>query len=224
MIIYHGSSNIIKKPIFHGGKETNDYGFGFYCTESLELAKEWACVDNETNGYANKYEINLNNLKVLDLTSKEYSILNWISILLRYRTFDITSPIALESKEYLLKNFYIDISKFDVVIGYRADDSYFKFAKDFINNTISIQQLKKAMELGQLGKQVVLISELAHNSLKYISSEISEHNEFYTKKIARDKRAREEYLQSSNIEKDIENGIFVRDIIKGGIKNGDSSL
>lgn len=223
MIIYHGSKDIIEKPIYHGGKETNDYGFGFYCTESLDLAKEWACVDNETNGYANKYEIDLSKMKVLDLTQKEYSVLNWIAILLKFRTFDITSSISLEAKEYLIKNFYIDISNYDVVIGYRADDSYFKFAKDFISNTISVQKLSKALELGQLGKQVVLISEYAHDSIKYISSETADHKIYYTKRISRDKKAREEYLNYSR-NNDVLEGLFVRDIIKKGLKNGDQII
>ena len=85
MILYHGSTSIIEKPIYHGGKENNDYGYGFYCTEYIDLAKEWACINNETNGFANKYEIDLNNLNVLDLTSNDYSVLNWIAILLKFR-------------------------------------------------------------------------------------------------------------------------------------------
>lgn len=50
MIIYHGSKNIIEKPEFGKGNKKNDYGLGFYCTENVELAKEWACSNNETNG------------------------------------------------------------------------------------------------------------------------------------------------------------------------------
>ena len=36
VIVYHGSERIIKQPVFHDGKKTNDYGYGFYTTESLE--------------------------------------------------------------------------------------------------------------------------------------------------------------------------------------------
>ena len=68
LIIYHGSKYIIEKPYFHGGKATNDYGFGFYCTKNLDLAKEWSCNNNENNGFANKYSIELSGLKILDLT------------------------------------------------------------------------------------------------------------------------------------------------------------
>ena len=43
MIIYHGSKDIIKKPIYGIGNPKNDYGLGFYCTENLELAKAHSC-------------------------------------------------------------------------------------------------------------------------------------------------------------------------------------
>ncbi len=180
LTIFHGSKDLIEKPEYGKGKPYNDYGIGFYCTESEDLAKEWACVDNETNGYANKYELNMNNLNILDLTKGRYTILNWIAILLKFRTFDTNSPISQEAKEYMLKNFYVDVAKYDVIIGYRADDSYFSFAKDFVNNTISVKQLSRAMELGQLGKQVVLISQKSFNELRFNSSKQVDHQTYYT--------------------------------------------
>ena len=167
VVIYHGSKDIIEKPYYHGGKAENDYGFGFYCTESLELAKEWSCSNNENNGFVNQYSIDIADLKILDLTENRYSILNWIAILLKHRTFDLSNEISKKAKEYLIENFYIDVNEYDIVIGYRADDSYFSFARDFINNTISVRQLSRAMELGWLGKQVVIISELAFDKLHY---------------------------------------------------------
>jgi hypothetical protein len=42
IIIYHGSEKILEKPICGKGASTNDYRRGFYCTQELELAKEWA--------------------------------------------------------------------------------------------------------------------------------------------------------------------------------------
>lgn len=41
-MLYHGSSSIIRKPVFGFGKPYDDYGSGFYCTEVLDLAKEWS--------------------------------------------------------------------------------------------------------------------------------------------------------------------------------------
>lgn len=67
---------MIEKPVYGIGNPNNDYGLGFYCTESIELAKGGAC-SNETDGYANQYELNLEGLSVLSLTGGQYSILNW---------------------------------------------------------------------------------------------------------------------------------------------------
>jgi hypothetical protein len=223
MRIYHGSKDIIKVPLYGYGKKYNDYGLGFYCTENIELAKEWACSDKVTNGYANIYEIELKDLKVLDLRDDKYSILNWIAILLKFRSFIIYSPIANQAKDYILKNFYIDVSKYDIIIGYRADDSYFSFAKDFINNTISVEQLALAMRLGKLGYQVVLKSKKAFDNVKYLGSEKAETKVYYLKRANRDNVARETYFNNyrQNI---VANGLFILDIIRKEIKNGDKIL
>lgn len=224
LIIYHGSKNIIEKPYYHGGKLQNDYGYGFYCTESLELAKEWASNNKETNGYANKYSIDLDGLKILDLSNEKYSILNWMAILLKFRTFDLSNEMSIKAKEYLLNNFYIDVNDYDIVIGYRADDSYFSFAKDFLNNTISVQKLKKAMELGKLGKQVVIISELAFAELKFEGTEEVESLEYYEKRKSRDIEAKEQYLKNTRNSTSLIDDVFILDIIRRGFKNGDSSI
>ena len=191
--LYHGSISIIEKPIFGYGKTYNDYGPGFYCTESLEMAKEWGVSRNQ-DGYANCYEIECDGLQILNLNAREYCILHWLTILLQNREFDIPSGLALEAKEYLLANFSIDYNNYDVIIGYRADDSYFSFAQDFINGTISYRQLNNAMHLGRLGTQFVLKSKEAFDRIRFVGSEIAESSEWYAKKMTRDKTARREYF------------------------------
>ena len=184
-ILYHGSKEIIENPTLKGGKETNDYGYGFYCTESIELANEWACPDNN-DGYANKYELEMTGLNVLNLTKPEYNILNWMALLLQFRIPKGMTPNDEMAREYILKNYSIDLTKVDVIIGYRADDSYFSFARDFLKNTITVAQLSRAMELGKLGIQVVLHSEKAFEQLKYIESTVADNETYYTKRRARD--------------------------------------
>lgn len=191
--LYHGSTHIIKKPAFGFGKRYNDYGLGFYCTESLEMAKEWG-VGRDQNGYANGYEIECDGLNILDLGAREYCILHWLSVLLQNREFDIPSGLALEAKADLLDNFSVDYEKYDAIIGYRADDSHFSFAQDFINGTISYRQLNNAMHLGQLGQQFVLKSSDAFERIRFVSYEIAESDEWYARKMLRDKTARREYF------------------------------
>lgn len=224
LVIYYGSKDIIEKPYYHGGKAENDYGFGFYCTESLEIAKEWSCSNNENNGFANKYSIDLSGLKILDLTDKRYSILNWVAILLKFRTFDLSNDISIQAKEYLLKNFYIDVNNYDIVIGFRADDSYFSFARDFVNNTIPVRKLSQAMELGQIGKQVVIVSELAFSKLHFEGFETADRLVYFSKRKARDEKAREDYLKGTRKSATLINDIFVMDIIRKGFKDGDSII
>lgn len=191
--LYHGSSNIIENPLFGYGKTYNDYGLGFYCTDSLEMAKEWG-VGKDQDGYANCYEIECDGLRILNLNAPEYSILHWLAVLLQNREFDVPSGLALEAKEYLLANFAVDYENFDAIIGYRADDSYFSFAQDFINGTISYRQLNNAMHLGKLGQQFVLKSKTAFERIRFVGSEIAESSEWYAKKMLRDKTARREYF------------------------------
>ena len=223
MIIFHGSKDIIEVPKYGIGNKKNDYGLGFYCTENIELAKEWACVSNESNGFANKYDFDITGLKILDLTDKQYSILNWLAILVNFRTFDVNNPISETAKKYLIDNFYINIEEYDIIIGYRADDSYFTFAKDFLNNMITLKQLSRAMNLGGLGIQVVLKTQRAFSQIKFINYELAESKEYYIKKVKRDKQAREEYFNKCKTNFDI-NDLTMLDIIRKGIKHGDSFL
>lgn len=192
-MLYHGSESIIEKPIFGFGKSYNDYGLGFYCTDSMDMAKEWGVFEKK-DGYANCYELECDELQILDLNSEEYCILHWLTILLQNREFDIISPLALEAKEYLIKHFSLDYEKYDAIIGYRADDSYFSFAHDFINGAISYRQLSHAMHLGKLGQQFVLKSRKAFEQIQYLGYEVAESEEWYAKKMIRDKTARREYF------------------------------
>lgn len=70
MILYHGSENIIETPFWGGGKKNNDYGQGFYCTREIEQAREWACTEC-VSAYVNKYELDMTDLRVLDLSMEE---------------------------------------------------------------------------------------------------------------------------------------------------------
>lgn len=166
----------------------------------------------------------MSGLKILDLTDKRYSILNWIAILLKFRTFDLSNDISIQAKEYLLKNFYIDVNNYDIVIGFRADDSYFSFARNFVNNTIPVRKLSQAMELGQLGKQVVIVSELAFSKLHFEGFETADRLEYFIKRKARDEKAREDYLKGTRKSATLTNDLFVVDIMRKGLKDGDSII
>lgn len=221
VILYHGSSKVIENPVFGEGKIYNDYGRGFYCTKEIELAKERASIEG-IEGYANKYELDLSDLKILDLSLEKYSILNWIAILLENRIINLTTLIQKEAKDYIIKNFLPDYKNYDVIVGYRADDSYFMFARAFISNEISLSQLSLAMKLGKLGYQYCLKTEKAFNKIKFVDC-ISINNSIYLKKRRdREEQAKKDYFKVAN-KLDVD-GIYIRDIIKEGMKDGDKRL
>lgn len=222
MTIYHGSQNELSAPTFGQGKPYNDYGLGFYCTKNLELAKEWACAVGK-DGYANKYELDTDGLSVLYLNDEHYHILNWMSILLENRTFNISEGISSRAKQYILEHFLPEYKKCDVIIGYRADDSYFSYASDFIENNLSLEDLRTAMKLGKLGEQVVLISKKAFDALAFVESIPASAEEYFKKYKERDTKARSEYRELMKVSNP-EEGTYVMDIIRQKWENNDARL
>lgn len=220
--LYHGSDHIISAPEYGVGKSWNDYGKGFYCTESIELAKEWACSEENKNGYANAYTIDTEGLTLLNLSDEKYNILNWLAILLQNRVFDLSLPMSIRARDYIIENFNVDIKNADIIIGYRADDSYFSFAKDFVNNSINLDQLSNAMRLGKLGEQVVIMSKKAFDRLVYIEdeTEFADADIYYPKRVKRDEEAKKQYLDTERFEIDL-NGLFINDIMRRKMTNED---
>ncbi|MBR3508347.1 MAG: DUF3990 domain-containing protein [Lachnospiraceae bacterium] len=222
MIVYHGSDHIIEKPTYNGSKRTNDYGYGFYTTESEELAKEWACSDNR-DGFANAYELDLTGLNILRLNSPNYNILNWLAILAKYRSYWQNGSISERAKDYLQNNFFIDPTPYDIIIGYRADDSYFSFAQDFVAGTISLSKLSEAMKLGKLGEQIVLKSEKSFECIHFLGVEAADAETYFEKKATRDREARKAYRSTKKAADGI-NELYMLDIMREEIKNGDPRL
>ena len=134
------------------------------------------------------------------------------------------NPNDEQARDYIVKNFSVDLTNVDVIIGYRADDSYFSFARDFVKNAITVSQLSRAMELGKLGIQVVLHSDKAFEQLKYVNSTIAENETYYTKRVARDLQAREEYQNTTRNIKVDKDDLFIMDIIRQEVKNDDSRI
>ena len=220
--LYHGSTKVIERPAFGMGNPKNDYGLGFYCTENLELAKEWASTE-KSDGFANQYEINTEGLNIFHLNDRPYHILNWLSILLQNRTFVLFQGLPLEAREYLLKNFLPEYKQYDLIVGYRADDSYFAFANAFLNNTISLEQLGKAMLLGKLGEQVVLKSEKAFSLLAFKDCIPVDSSLYYPKRMARDRQAREDFQNEKNLVPAAD-AIYMIDILRQKWTNDDPRL
>lgn len=215
--IYHGSRQVIEHPTFGLGRKNNDFGLGFYCTKSRDLAKEWA-VSSLSDGFTNRYTLDTEYLSILNLNSPEYTILNWVAVLVGHRLFSIKTPVARRARQYLIENFGLNVDAYDLVCGYRADDSYFEYAEAFLNNAITVEQLSRAMRLGKLGEQIVVKSEFAFSKLKYEGFEVAKKDQYYVLRKARGDEANQIYLDI--LEEEID-GLYIQDIIRGGVLNDD---
>ena len=218
--IFHGSEQVVEVPTFGLGRQNNDFGLGFYCTESEDLAKEWA-VSSLRNGFANRYTLDTEYLNVLNLNSPNYTILNWIAVLVEHRLFSIKTPVARRAKRYLIDNFGVNVNAYDLITGYRADDSYFDYAESFLNNGISVEQLAKAMRLGKLGEQIVLKSKFSFDRIQYEGFDIAEKEKYYVLRKSRDDEANQLYL---DILEEDDDGLYIQDIMRGGIRNDDPRI
>ena len=218
--LFHGSEKVVEVPTFGLGKTTNDFGLGFYCTEIEDLAKEWA-VSSLRDGFSNRYKLDTEYMNILNLNSPDYTILNWIAVLVEHRVFALKTPIARKAKRYLIDNFGINVNAYDLITGYRADDSYFDYAESFLNNGISVEQLARAMRLGKLGEQVVLKSKFAFSRIHFEGFDVAEREEFYVLRKSRDDEANQHYFELLEEESD---GLYIQDIIRGGITNYDPRI
>lgn len=185
LTLYHGTPNKLVVPKYGGGDEKHDYGKGFYLTESLDLAKEWAvCRPNETNGWVHKYELKTDGLKILDF--RQYDVLAWLAELMKHRDASDSKRYRMLAKKFIEK-YAVDTSEYDVICGWRANASYFYIAKEFVRDNIDIDILDELLLLGGLGIQYCIKSNAAYANLKEKSNELlavpyAEFNERYNQR------------------------------------------
>lgn len=221
--LLHGTDHIITLPDYALGKPHNDYGQGFYCTEIPEMAKEWACKENK-NGFVNEYNFNTDGLNVLNLLDGKHSVLNWIALLLKNRIFTLQDEIAIDARNYIIEHYSVDLTDYDVVKGYRADDSYFSYAQSFVGNALPLRSLNRALKLGKLGAQTVLISKRAFTQIEFVNAEPVDKEIYYPKFLSRDTSARTTYQKEIKKNRSYRDDIFVMDILREEIKNDDPRI
>ena len=221
--LLHGTDHIIEVPNIHIGNIHNDYGKGFYCTKIDEMAREWACKKN-TDGFVNVYDFDTSGLRILNLLDGQHTVLNWIALLLQNRTFKLDSEIAMDARDYLIDHYAIDLSGYDVVIGYRADDSYFQYAESFVSNALPLRSLNKALRLGKLGEKTVVLSDDGFARLKFVNAYAVDRTEYYPKFLDRDSSARETYRKEIKKSRSYRDDLFIMDILREEMANDDPRI
>jgi len=213
--LYHGSPDANLTPSYNGGKEYHDYGKGLYCLEDVEMAKEWACQhNNATVSFVYAYELDLTGLRpILDLNA--YAPAYWLSALASHRYVSREGALLRQRRETFIEAFSVDCIGADVIRGWRANDQYFAYLRDFLRMDISYESVVEAMKLGDLGQQIVLKSEKAFancSKVERITIEEKEYKKYFEQYNKRDFTARIAMDAARNIP-----GRSIEDLILGGI-------
>lgn len=189
MLLYHGSPNKIVVPKFGLGQERHDYGKGFYLTEDLNLAKEWAvCRPERESGFVHSFELDTDGLNIFDFEKED--ILCWLCELMKHRDAADSKRYRMLSSKFIEK-YGKDTDSVDVIRGWRANASFFYIAKAFVRDEVDIDILKELMQLVGLGIQFCIKSEKAYQHLHKIGQVISvDYHEFNAKYNERDANAR----------------------------------
>ena len=206
--MYHGSPNKVVIPQYGCGDDKHDYGRGFYLTDDIELAKEWAvCRPDEKNGWVHKYELECDELKILDF--KEYDVLAWLAELMKHRDAADSKRYRMLAKKFIAK-YGKDTDEYDVIKGWRADASYFYIAKEFVRDNIDIDILEELLLLGGLGTQYCVKSERAYSRLHEITGELLsvEYAEFNDRYNKRDVEARKNMRDLVNSDANTVTNVF----------------
>ena len=209
MVLYYGSATLFTKPTFGVGNSSNDYGRGFYMTPDKKIADLWASKF-PYGGYNLKFKIDLNKLRILYLnTATEKDVISWITLLVTHRFDKDEYEKSKETIEWLKRHYNLNIDDYDMIIGYRADDSYFNYSSEFVQNNLSLEALSMSMKLGKLGLQYALISKKAFQLLEFVSYTVVEHSDEYETFRLKTLNEFREIKKQDNV-----NNTFIRDIIR----------
>lgn len=164
--VFHGTDHILKKPMYMGGRNDNDYGNGFYTTEYEDRARSWAALNGRENAIVNVYELEIDALRVLNLN--DYGVLAWIAEVVKNRGTEQESVQFIGDK--LVELYCLDSANADIIKGYRADDSYTQVIEAFLLNQINIAEVERLFYKGSLGNQIFLKSPRAFEHIRWKNS------------------------------------------------------
>lgn len=145
MTVYHGSYAIIEHPKVICGKNTKDFGPGFYCTVIREQAERWA--KRYDTPIVNTYTVRMNTaLKFLEF--KELTE-EWLDFIIHCRN---GIPHT-----------------YDIVIGAMANDQIYNYIADYIDGIITREQFWSLAKFKYPTHQINFCTSEALKCLTFVS-------------------------------------------------------
>lgn len=148
MTVYHGGYQPVKKPEIRKGRNTKDFGYGFYFTIIKEQAQRWA-KRYETKAIS-IYDVRMNtNLNIKEFTEMSEE---WLDFIVDCRS----------GKDH----------NYDIVIGAMADDQIYNFVSDYIDGTITREQFWVLAKFKYPTHQIAFCTKDALKCLEYRDCEV----------------------------------------------------
>lgn len=155
MILYHGSTQLVKKPEIRSSVSYLDFGTGFYTTTSYEQAERWARVkmrrEKKSLGYVSVYNFDLESAKT-DAVIRQFEAadMEWLQFVI-----DNRSGKALPDNA-------------DIHIGPVADDNVYKSIRLFETGVLDAQETLKRLKTELLHDQWTLHTEKILSYCRFI--------------------------------------------------------
>lgn len=147
MTVYHGSYTVVKKPKIVKGKNTKDFGSGFYCTIIREQAERWA--KRYDTPVVNSYTVCMNaGMKILEFK-------------------DMTE----EWLDFIIDCRHGKVHDYDIVIGAMANDQIYNFIADYMDGIITREQFWMMARFKYPTHQINFCTPKALECLDFLSSE-----------------------------------------------------
>ena len=143
MTVYHGGYQPVSGPEIRVGRNTKDFGSGFYCTIIKEQAQRWAKRYNTK--VVSIYDVNI----CPSLKIKEFKEMTdeWLDFIVDCRS----------GKPH----------EFDVVIGAMADDQLHNYLSDYVDGTITRKQFRVLAKFKYPTHQINFCTEESLRCLEY---------------------------------------------------------
>ena len=147
MRVYHGGYTPVEEPRIIIGRNTKDFGPGFYCTIYREQAERWA--RRYRTGVLSTYDVRMNS----DLDVLEFPTMTdeWLDFIIACRPGEPHSH--------------------DIVIGAMANDQVYNYIADYIDGAITRDQFWALARFKYPTHQISFCTPEALRCLEYVDSE-----------------------------------------------------
>ena len=156
MKLYHGSLVTVKKPSVLKGRNTVDFGKGFYTTTSFEQAQKWADLKRKRSGVSRA---------VVSVYEAPDDLLNG-----RYATLNFTGP----TKDWL--DFVVKNRKgqgdghYDLTMGPVANDQLYATIRLYEQGVVTAEAAIEMLNTHVLFDQLAFHKQDAVNELAFIEA------------------------------------------------------